>query len=968
MCSSKPYRVRKPSFRLQPLGVGMISAKSILVLLLSATALAQESPFHSREATVAISPSVASELNLPSGTTVADYDIWPTGPDALILLRDASGSHVASWHVGNNETVPLLDLPAGFEAQSIAVHPEADRFFVSGKSGAQWIILAVDKSNGKWQPRTIYQSPLELRRLLVAPRPFQISYDAKVPEQYRIFFAAREPDGAYSTRSVTEDGQREYQVIGPATSYVRLSGEGADPAQNFTPSALPAAFHPAGHILIWQDAKGCFQQLPYSYWNWGKPAAVAGDPCGGSLTVTPNGAALLHWRRGEPGITVISDHGRSTATQAREYQFIATPSSTPDGRGIVGLVARGDRQALVYVPIEVALADVMNAWMFVQNSTDEQMFTTNAGMLRPTYDDQLYELYDSESYPAHPDSEPSRPYLVTTDIFWEILASAYEGTFIVKEHQEAMPAFWAFVTAAQKSLHASAPGSQWALAFDAVAESRSAAKPTNAEALHIQQADGVFDSPVFDEKFDFTELKPRGHYTSTPEMEAYFKAVHYLTELAKEKGAQDLNSLPTEVNATALQWIASYQGFIAPSRAPLVWSPGSFHPPAYARHLFDKEQIFPLSWGFDNEVLLSTVYHQGWPKEEQILGRDGKACLLPSGLDLAAALGSGYARSLLKTDLTEYPRLGPALDALQARRPRDSAHQSVYDAWIDALAVQWADHVKFPGVSDDVLWRAKRLQTGLASWATLRHATVLVNESGSAEAGEGGFESLVIQPPRGYVEPDPNTFKAIASLFDEMEQLVAGSNHLEGHLSPEDDDSAQNQSLREGILRRLRWSEDEARSFASIAEKELRNEELSDSDYEQILYVGAIAEHDLLVYNSLANKDLALSMPEAMMKIADVAGGSGLSYLEAAVGRPLEWDQIVPYFGRREMVKGSVYSYYEFSSPEPLNDREWAQHIPPLTAPANQQGSSPKLDVKVPSWVRPFISTEQLSCPAESPF
>jgi hypothetical protein len=967
MCSSKPYRVRKVSFGLRPLGVGMIPAKSILVLLLSATVLAQESPFHSRETTVAASPSVASELTLTSGTTVADYDVWPTGPDVLILLRDVSGSHVASWHVGSNETVPMLDLPSGFEAQSIAIHPEADRFFVSGKSGAPWIILAVDKSNGKWQQRTIYQSALELRRLLVAPRPFQISYDAQTPEKYRIFFAEREPDGNYSTRSVTEDGQREYQVIGPATSYVPLSGESWGPAQNFTPSALPAAFHPAGHILIWQDAKGCFQQLPYSHWNWGKPAAVAGDPCGGSLTVTPNGAALLHWRRGEPGVTVISDHGRSTAAQAREYQFIATPSSTPDGKGIVGLVARGNQQVLAYVPINVPLADVMNAWMFIENSADEKMLVENSGMLRPTSDDQLYQLYDSESYTWGP-GRPARPYLVTTDIFWEIFASAYEGTFIVKERQQAMPAFWAFVTAAQKSLQASAPGSQWAMAFDAVAESGSAAKAIKAEALHIQRAEGVFHSPVFGEQFNFTELKPRGHYTSSPEMEAYFKAVHYLTELAKEKGARDLNSLPADVNAKAMQWIAAYQGFIAPSRAPLVWSQESFHPPAYALHPLDTRQIFPLSWGFDNEVLLSTVYHEHWPEDEQIIGRDGKGRVLPSGLDLAAALGSGYSQSLLKTDLAEYPQLGPVLGALQARRPKDSAHQNVYDAWIDALAVQWADNVQFPGVTDDSLWKAKRLQTGLASWATLRHATVLVNERSSAEAGEGGFETLITQPPRGYVEPDPNTFRAIASLFDDMERVVAGSANLEGYMPINEDENAQSEPLRNGIVHRLRMSAENARLFASIAEKELRSEELSGSDYEQILYVGAVAEHDLLVYKSLANKDLALSTPEPMMKVAEVAGGGKVPLLEVAVGLPLEWDQIVPYFGRREMVKGSVYSYYEFSSPEPLNDREWAQQIPPLRESAKQQGSSPKLHAKVPSWVQPFISTEQLSCPAEAPF
>ena len=942
----------------------------ILVGFLCSLLAAEESPFHSREITVAPSPGAAAELDLPAGTTVADYDIWPTGPEVLILFRDVSGSHVASWDVGSAKTVPMLDLPSGFEAQSVAIHPRADRFFVSGRNGAQWIILAVDKSNGKWQQRTIYKSPLELRRLLVGPRPFQISYDTEAPEKYRIFFAEREPDGAYSTRSVTEDGQRAYQVIGPASSYVRLASESDEPAQNFTPSALPAAFHPAGHILIWQDAKGCFQQLPYSNWNWGKPAAVAGDPCGGSLTVTPNGAALLHGKRGEAGITVIGDHGRSTTTQALEYQFMATPSSTPDGKGIVGLVARGDRQALVYVPIDVPLADVTNAWMFSQSSEDERMLTKNGGILRPTDDDQLYQLYDSESYAGYPSniSEPSRPYLVTTDIFWEIFASAYEGTFIVKERQQAMPAFWAFVTAAQKSLQASAPGSRWAIAFDAVAESRSVAKATNADALHIQQAHGVFHSPVFGGQFDFTELKPRGHYTSSPEMEAYFKAVHYLTELSKEKGAQDLNSLPAEVNAKAMQWIAAYQGFIAPSRAPLVWTEKTFHPPAYARHPLDEEQIFPLSWGFDNEVLLATVYHQGWPTEEQIIERDGKGRMLPSGSDLAAALGSGYARSLLKTDLAEYPLLGPVLDALQARRPKDGAHQNVYDAWIDALAVQWADHAEFPGVPGDALWKAKRLQTGLASWATLRHATVLVNERSSAEAGEGGFETLLTQPPRGYVEPDPNTFRAIASLFDDVQPVVTGSTSLEGDMPIDEEEDEPSEPLRNGILHRLQTSAENARLFASIAEKELRKEQRSESDYEQILHIGAVAEHDLLVYKSLANKDLALSTPEPMMKVADVAGESGMSYLEAAVGRPLEWDQIVPYFGRREIVKGSVYSYYEFPSAIPLNDQEWAKQIPSLTASLNGKDSATKAKVKRPSWVEPYVSAEPLSCPANAPF
>jgi hypothetical protein len=689
--------------------------------------------------------------------------------------------------------------------------------------------------------------------------------------------------------------------------------------------------------------------------------------------VTPNGAALLHWKSGVQGVAVIGDHGRATSTQAGGYRFISTPSSVPDGKGIVGLVEKAGAQALVYVPIQVPLANVINAWMFTQDTADRDSYTANAGVLRTTDENQMYELYDTESYAcgSYDSATPTRPYLVTTDIFWELVASAYEGTFIVEERQQAMPAFWSFVDAARQSLNATAPNSTWAVAFNAVADSESATNSSDAEALHIQQAHGTFSSPVFGKPFDFTELTPRGYYTATPEMQEYFKAVHYLTTAAAAIDATPLNSLPEDVKTKALQWIAAYAAYIAPSRSPLVWNAGAFVPPAFALHPVTSPQIFPLSWGFDNEGLLSTVYHSDWPAAEQITGTKGPRGL-PSGLDLAAALGSGYARSLLKTDLAGYPALGPALNALHGRQPQSAAQPDLYDAWINALAVQWADNATFPGNPPSTLWNAKRIQTGLASWATLRHATVLVNERTTAECGEGGFEAIVLRPPRGYVEPDPKTFEAIASLFDQMEQVVAKSANFTGNLPQDSSSDKAAQPLRDGIIRRLQATATKARLFESMAEKELQNQPLSDSDYDEILHVGAVAEHDFLVYNSLASADLALSTPNPIMKIADVAGGGEVPYLEAAVGRPLEWDQVVPYFGRREIVKGSIYSYYEFPSSTPLTDLAWAGTAAnPDADPENPIAKAVPGKVEVqahPAWVSSFISRETLSCPAEPPF
>ena len=72
---------------------------------------------------------------------------------------------------------------------------------------------------------SIYQTSADVRRLLVAPRPFETGYNDTTDqtiESYRLFFAERLPSGVYSTRSITEDGQREYQVIGPQSTYVKI--------------------------------------------------------------------------------------------------------------------------------------------------------------------------------------------------------------------------------------------------------------------------------------------------------------------------------------------------------------------------------------------------------------------------------------------------------------------------------------------------------------------------------------------------------------------------------------------------------------------------------------------------------------------------------------------------------------------------------------------------------------------------
>ncbi|HEX7580672.1 MAG TPA: DUF3160 domain-containing protein, partial [Thermoanaerobaculia bacterium] len=156
-----------------------------------------------------------------------------------------------------------------------------------------------------------------------------------------------------------------------------------------------------------------------------------------------------------------------------------------------------------------------------------------------------------------------------------------------------------------------------------------------------------------------------------------------------------------------------------------------------------------------------------------------------------------------------------------------------------------------------------------------------------------------------------------------------------------------------GLLKRLRETAAKARSFGAMAAKELRGEALTAKEYEQILYVARAAEHDFLVFKSLASPTLALSQPDPMPKVADVAGGGAVPLLLAAVGAPLEFDLVVPFFGRRQVVKGAVYAYHELTSRAPMTDEEWRKRA----------GSEPLV-----KWAQPYVARTLLTCPPKSPF
>lgn len=909
-------------------------------LNISDTINAIDGVFDIPELNILSSPDRISKLIFPENEKVIDYDVSPAGRIVAIVTEKESRSQVQFWDLEQIRTSETYQLPDSFVVKAISWHPLANALFVMGAVNSEHRILRIEKRKSEWTNKCIFKSSQQIRRLVSCPRPFITGYDSQTRKShfaYRIFFGLDNGDRSYRIVSITEFGSRFYQVIGPAktfTSDEELDELSTDmpPSEIESSWALPIAFHPAGHKLIWEDKTNNFQIATYDLKAWGESKSInVGIKKGGTITPTPNGIGLLHWQKESPGIGIYVIPGKTQEKQLTDYNFISTPSSVPDGKGIVGLTKVNDVYTLNFLPIIVPLADVLNAWMFVESPEELKLFQSNFGLFRPNHSDQLYKLYETENYycDGYDRSSPTRPYLVTTDIFWELFGSAYQGLFIVKERDEAIPNFWQFIEKA--GIYFKAKDSKWDKVFTVLQEFESNDNFNNQEVQRIEKAsDGISD--ITNEAYSFSDLKPRGHYTSTLEMGKYFKAFKYFTTILSkdEEALKELEQLPYEIVKFAEAWIKSYSGFIAPSRSQMVWKGLKQTIPSYCKHPKDTKTIFPLSWGFDNEVLFSTVYHGNLPEDLQVKGPGGFR-MLPSGLDLASTFGNHFAENLLQSDFEKYPPLKKVINNLRENYSNNSSKpdfkENIYNKWLNAMAMQWSDTVTSTnGIKDKNLWQTKRLQTGLATWATLRHATVLVNERSVAECGEGGFEEILMRAPRGYIEPDPYTFAAIADLFDETIRYV--SKTIEFKADIPESYNAEKRSLYDGIVSRLKDAAKEVRAFQAMAEKERKGLELTNEEHGKILNVARVAEHLFLVFNSLSNKDYALSNPDPMPKIADVFGDGNISpFLMAAVGNSIEWNHIVPFYGRNQIVKGAVYSYYEFESGQILNDEEWREKV-----------------------------------------
>jgi len=291
----------------------------------------------------------------------------------------------------------------------------------------------------------------------------------------------------------------------------------------------------------------------------------------------------------------------------------------------------------------------------------------------------------------------------------------------------------------------------------------------------------------------------------------------------------------------------------------------------------------------------------------------GPARCFPRGLDVMAVLGSDKAYEILKREGdTEYQGKDTSYDKqLKQLRNEFAAftkedwNRNLYWSWLYVLKPLLEKYGKgYPAFMQTEAWQDKELNTALASWAELRHDTILY-----AKQSYTPRMTSVPAPPKpliGYIEPVPEFY---ARMLDLTKMTREGLSQL-GALSQEEDNRLAN--LESVLDRSLR-----------ISISELKGAELSQDDYDFIRDFGQSLENVICGIEA-EGKETTI--------VADVHTdtNSPPEVLEEGVGYV---DLILVAYkvpdGRTIIGAGPTLSYYEFKQPinNRLTDEQWKEML-----------------------------------------
>lgn len=492
---------------------------------------------------------------------------------------------------------------------------------------------------------------------------------------------------------------------------------------------------------------------------------------------------------------------------------------------------------------------------------------------------------------------------------------------------------------------------------------RQALDIVKAELELINAASGITESPLTggEEYEDYSQYKPKGYYDTDEELKKYFKAMMWYGRRNFNQDSDSMDRSAMLITAamddrayelwsgiyavTSFFAGASDDNGICEYRPLIEEAYGKSAAELKAKELADEkgwEKFHKLTESLkppainsvpmedDNGETDKAEANTGFRFMGQRFSIDaaifqrliysrvkenskGETRLLPDALDVPAALGSETAEDILRRDLKAMDYEGyeenlKGLKEAMASAGDETWYASLYSEWLNTLRPLLEKKGEgWPMFMQNENWMKKSLEGFLGSYTELKHDTVLYSKQVIAEMGGGEEEEVDF---RGYAEPEPVIYKRFS-------ELAKGTKTGLDKFGLLDKETSEDLDKLSDIADRLK----------TIAEKELKDEKLSDDEYEFIeIYGGEIEHFWYQAYKDEAGEDGYVDprmFPSPL--VVDVATDPNGRVLELATGDVSTVFVIVPVDGTLRIAKGSVFNFYQFEQPldSRMTDHEW---------------------------------------------
>ncbi|MDC7294074.1 DUF3160 domain-containing protein [Butyrivibrio sp. DSM 10294] len=584
-------------------------------------------------------------------------------------------------------------------------------------------------------------------------------------------------------------------------------------------------------------------------------------------------------------------------------------------------------------------------------------------------DEEFFDIYEYNRYCMFPNFVTVDSLLHTYHLYFAHLLEKTEENYLTSKLTSLTDA----MTAEAESAYSELKGTEWeSAAFrnliffytaELIQNDGNATSLMDKEALDtakgeydkIMAAGNIEKCPLTDEYEDYTQYKPRGNYTKSPELEKYFRTMMWYGRIGFVLKDEDqvrssiLISAAISGNESSWSEIFDITSFFAgasddpgyaqmkeilvkaygkiPEISDMKDNSSAFDTVLAERLNLGVPQInsVPVDEG-DNPVIptfrfmgqrftIDAAIFQRLMYKEVEENANGERRSLPDTLDVPAALGSQKAYEILKEEgSTDYPNYDEQLAKAKAMFNNDDPvlwNSSLYAGWLNILRPLLEEKKEgYPSYMQSDEWTRKNLETFAGSYAELKHDTILyAKQAYAAEMGDGWEDE---PDDRGYVDPQPVVYSRFVFLSEKTKEGLSAR----GMLAAED---AENLDKLTEI----------GKTLLTISEKELTNKERTDGEYEFIREYGGYLEHIWYDVNKDSIDDLFESNQAPCPVVADIATDPKGTVLEIGSGKADNIYVAFPMDGKLHIGSGSVYSFYQFETPisDRLTDEEFRERL-----------------------------------------